>query len=177
MVSLGVVSAVGGPWRTPRGGRVDGYLRTDATMYPGFSGGPLVDAGGRVLGINSSWLGRGEGLAIQTEAAESVVEALLAHGRIRRGYLGISSQPARLAEPFEDSDAVLLAVNVEQDSPADKAGLLVGDALVSLDGQRFRNHEELQGLLGSEVVGKSATLTIVRGGERRELSVVVGERP
>src|SRR5712692_2163578 len=93
--TLGVVSAVAGPARTWRGGNLDRFIRSDAILYPGFSGGPLVDAEGRAIGINSSYLARGSGIAIPVEVAARVAEALLSHGRVRRGYLGISSQPVR----------------------------------------------------------------------------------
>ena len=176
MASLGVVSAMGGPWRTFRGGTVEGYLRADATMYPGFSGGPLIDSAGAVLGITSSRLGRGDAVAIPYAAASGVIDSLLEHGRIRRGYLGVASQPASLPVEIGGSGEVLLVVMVERGSPADRAGLIVGDSIVSLGDTRIRRTEDLQALLGSESVGRETAIAIVRGGERRELAVVIGER-
>ena len=94
--SLGIVSAIGGPVRTGRGGLLDRYLRTDATPYPGFSGGPLVDAAGRVIGVNTSGLARGASLAIPVGLAWQIAETLTKHGRVRRGFLGVRSQPVTI---------------------------------------------------------------------------------
>lgn len=180
MASLGVVGAIGGPWRTVSGGQVDGYLRSDTTFYPGFSGGPLVTADGRVAGVNSSRLGRGAGLTIPAPAAETIAAALLSGGRIRRGYLGIGSQQARL--PAALSAAVggqatgLLVVMVEPGSPAETAGLLIGDILAAVRGHALTDLDSLQAVLGPDSVGKPTPVTVLRGGERRELSVTVGER-
>lgn len=176
MASLGVVGTVGGPWRTFHGGAVEGYLRADATMYPGFSGGPLIDTAGAVLGITSSRLGRDAAVAIPYAAAAEVIDSLLEHGRIRRGFLGVASQPTSLPVEINGGSEVLLVITVERGSPADRAGLIIGDSIVSLGDTRIRRTEDLQALLGSETVGRETALVIVRGGERRELSVVIGER-
>ncbi len=179
MASIGVISAVGGPWRTFRGGLVEGYIRTDTTFYPGFSGGPLVDTAGRVVGVNSARLGRGAGLTVPTAAAAHIAEQLLRTGRIRRGYLGIGSQPVRLPEPLArlvGQASGLLVVSVEPDSPAARGGLLIGDVIIGMAGAPVRDTEDLQALLGPERVGQPTTVTVLRGGERRELTVIVGER-
>lgn len=178
--SFGVIGSVGGAWRTFRGGQVEGYLRSDTTFYPGFSGGPLIDVAGRMVGINSSRLGRGAGITIPVAAIDKVVSDLLKAGRVRRAYLGISSQPAQLpgalASRLGGQESGLLVVMVEPDSPADKAGMMLGDLLVSLGGQPVTDTESLQAQLGSERVGKSTTAVVLRGGEPRELTVVPGER-
>lgn len=178
--SFGVIGSVGGAWRTFRGGQVEGYLRSDTTFYPGFSGGPLIDVAGRMVGINSSRLGRGAGITIPVAAIEKVVSDLLKAGRVRRAYLGISSQPAQLPGALSSrlggQESGLLVVMVEPDSPADKAGMMLGDLLVSLGGQPVTDTESLQAQLGSERVGKSTTAVVLRGGEPRELTVVPGER-
>jgi S1-C subfamily serine protease len=179
MASIGVISAVGGPWRTFRGGLVEGYIRTDTTFYPGFSGGPLVDTAGRVVGVNSARLGRGAGLTVPTAAAARIAEQLLRTGRIRRGYLGIGSQPVRLPEPLArlvGQASGLLVVSVEPDSPAARGGLLIGDVIIGMASAPVRDTEDLQALLGPERVGQPTTVTVLRGGERRELTVIVGER-
>ena len=178
--TLGVVSALGGPWRTHAGGSLDHYLQTDAVMYPGFSGGPLVDASGRALGINTSALLRGIAITISSSSLERIVGALLSHGRIKRGYLGIGTQPARLPERLHEEvgqETGLLVVSVEPDSPADAAGLMLGDALVGLDGRPVRQVDDLLSRLDGDLIGRSAAARIVRGGQVQELSVVVGERP
>ena len=178
--SFGVVSAVGGAWRTFRGGQVEGYLRPDLVFYPGFSGGPLVDAHGRVAGVNSSRLRRGSGLSIPSAAVDGIATTLLEQGRIRRGYLGVASQPARLPEALAGSldgqDTGLLIVSVESGSPADGGGLIVGDILVRFEDLRLEDHSDLQAALGAERVGTQAKLLLLRGGESQELTIAVGER-
>lgn len=180
MASFGVVSAVGGAWRTFRGGQVEGYLRSDTTFYPGFSGGPLINTAGQMVGLNSSRLGRGAGLTIPIAALEPIVEALLSGGRIKRGYLGIGSQVARLQQSLAakvgGQENGLLIVGVEPGSPADRGGLLVGDILVALGGSPLNDTDDLHNLLGPSSVGKATPVTLLRGGERQELEVTIGER-
>jgi S1-C subfamily serine protease len=178
--TLGIVSALGEGWRTPAGGRVEPYLQTDLVMYPGFSGGPLVDVAGGVLGLNTSALLRGISLAVPTPTVRQVVETLLAHGRVRRGYLGVGAQPVRLPADLAEGvgqETGLLLVSVEPDAPADGAGLTLGDTIVALDGQPVRHMDELLALLGGDRVGASVPVGIVRGGQTQELTVTIGERP
>lgn len=178
--SFGVVSAVGGPLRAGRGTRLERYVQTDATPYPGFSGGPLVDAGGAVLGITALGLARGVSLAIPSEVAWQVAGALSERGSVKRGYLGILSQPVHLPAAqrvgLGDQSGGLLVVGVEDGSPAGKGGLLLGDILVSLDATPVMDTDELQALLTGDKVGHEADVGIVRGGELQTLRVTVGER-
>ncbi len=176
--SLGIVSAVGGPLRTGRGGLLDRYLATDAIPYPGFSGGPLIDASGRVLGINTSGLARGSSLAIPATLAWSVAATLAEHGHIRRGYLGLRTQPVHLpgSGPEQARSTGLLIVGVEEGSPAEKGGLIVGDILTGLAGQPVTDHDELLSRLSAVLVGQPTQVTILRGGQPLEVSVTVGER-
>jgi S1-C subfamily serine protease len=177
--TLGVVSALGADWRTPMGGQLDHCLQTDVLMYPGFSGGPLVNAMGQVLGMNTSAVLRGISLTIPTPTIRRVVETLLAHGRMRRGYLGIGSQPVRLPESMAQhvgQDTGLLVVSVEPGSPADQAGLLLGDVIVAFDGQPTRTLEDLLSLLDEQRIGKSSPVRLVRGGQAVEAVITVGER-
>ncbi len=175
--SLGVASAIGGPWRSRSGTQVDGYLRSDTTFFPGFSGGPLVDVQGRVLGINSSRF-RGRGLTIAAAAVTKIVALLRDHGRVRRAYMGIASQGVRLpAGVAGGQETGLLLVNVEADSPAGRAGLVLGDVLIAIEGSPTRNAEDLQGLLGPERVGTTVRLQLLRGGAPHEVSALLTERP
>jgi serine protease DegQ len=177
--SLGVVSSVGGPMRTWRGPRLERYIQTDATPYPGFSGGPLIDARGRVLGIMTSGLARGAALAIPAEIAWRVARTLEERGSVRRGYLGILSQPVRLPDGQRlglTQRSGLLVVGVEDGSPAGRGGVIIGDILVTLDGQPVEDTEDLLGLLSDERVGREAQVQVVRGGELQTLQVTVGER-
>jgi S1-C subfamily serine protease len=179
MASFGVIGAIGGAWRTFRGSQVEGYIRTDTTFYPGFSGGPLIDVHGRVVGINSSRLRRGAGLTIPVSAVANVVGDLLSGGRVRRAYLGISSQAARLpatmSAKLDGQETGLLVLTVEPGSAADKAGVLMGDILVKLAGTTVSDTDTLQSLLTSDRIGHAAPATVLRGGEPRELSITLGE--
>ena len=180
MASFGVVGSIGGAWRTFRGTEVEGYLRSDTTFYPGFSGGPLVDVEGRVVGLNSSRLGRGAGLTIPAVALARIVGDLLATGKVRRAYLGISSQGARLPEALaaalDGQESGLLIVSVEPGSPADQAGLLIGDILVAFAGTTVTDTDDLQALLGAGRIGQPTPARILRGGTATELAITLGER-
>ena len=180
MASLGVIGAVGGPWRTFRGSEVEGYLRSDVTFYPGFSGGPLIDGEGRAVGMNSSRLGRGAGLTIPIAAVERIANDLLAGGKVRRAYLGISSQVARLPEKLAAAlggqESGLLIVSVEPNSPADQAGILIGDILVAFAGTQVADTEDLQSLLGASLIGSEQRATVLRGGAATDITINVGER-
>jgi S1-C subfamily serine protease len=177
--TLGIVSALGASsWRTPAGGMVDRYLQTDVVMYPGFSGGALVDVQGKVLGVNTSALG-GVSLTIPTSTVRRVAQALLVDGKVRRGYLGVGVQPVRLPEAVSEKtgqETGLILVSVEPGSPADKGGLSLGDTLLSLDGTPLTRMDELLDLLSAEVVGREVAIQILRGGETRQHKVKVGER-
>lgn len=177
--TLGVVSALGGAWRTGAGGKIDTYLQTDVVMYPGFSGGPLVGADGGVIGLNSSHLARGVSVSIPAPTLHRIVTSLLEHGRVRRGYLGVGVQTARLPQAIAaqiDQETGALITSVEPGSAADSAGLVLGDAIVTLDGQRVRRVDDLQAVLAGDRVGHAVAVRIVRGGQLHEMSVTVAER-
>ncbi|OGO35493.1 MAG: signal protein PDZ [Chloroflexi bacterium RBG_16_57_11] len=180
--SLGVVSALGGPVRTGRGGLLEQYIRTDTIPYPGFSGGPLIDANGGVLGLNTSGLAHGGiALTIPVGLAWQVAEALRRHGRVRRGYLGIRSQPTALPAVQQqalgrEQPSGLLLVGIEEGSPAMQAGLMVGDILVSLAGEPLTDPDDLLVRLAGEMVGQSVPLEVLRGGQPVKIAVRIGER-
>jgi S1-C subfamily serine protease len=178
--SLGTISAINGPLRTPRG-LLDRTYRTDTTPFPGFSGGPLIDAEGHVLGLNTSGFGRGSFITIPTEVAWKVAEELAAHGSIKRGYLGIRSQPVELTAAAQkalkrEQASGLLIVGLESGTPAEAGGLLVGDILVGLNGHPVSDPDELFASLSGDVVGKPTLVEILRGGEPKTVTVTVGER-
>jgi S1-C subfamily serine protease len=179
--SLGVISAMSDRWRTWSGGEIDRFVRLDLSIYDGFSGGALVDADGRVLGVNCSALARGTPLTIPNATVDRVVDALLTRGHVARAYLGVAMQPARLTNALTerlrlDDPRGVLVVMVESDSPADRAGLLVGDLIVAASGRSVAEPQDVAELLGGEQVGAALELSVVRGGERRSLTVTVGER-
>lgn len=178
--SLGVISAMGGPVRTQHGS-LEKYIRTDAAPYPGFSGGPLVDAEGRVIGLNTSGFGPGAVLTIPSETAWRIADQLAERGSVGRGYLGIRSQiveiPASSARLLNrEQPAGLLVVGVEAGSPADGGGLMVGDILVGLNGSPLADHDELFVRLTGDVVGKTLPVEVLRGGQPKTLQITIGER-
>jgi S1-C subfamily serine protease len=177
--SAGLVAVIGGPLRTGRGRAIEQVLRTTAPMHDGFSGGAFVDTRGALLGVATSTTIRGTTVVIPASIAWKTAATVLEHGRLTRGYLGISAQPVRLPEGqrIGDRDTALLAVGVTPDGPAAKAGMLVGDLIVDLDGHAVESPEDLFDLLLGDRVGRQIPLRIVRGGEVRELPVTVGERP
>lgn len=180
-VSLGVISAIGGPARTGRGGLLEQYLRTDAIPYPGFSGGPLIDASARLLGINTSGAAHGMSLTIPAGFAWMTAKTLAEHGHIRRGYLGVRSQAVELPEAQSsvlkrEQSSGLLLVGIENNSPASQGGLMVGDILVGMAGHPITDPDQLLSLLAGEIVGKNTPLEILRGGQLITVQVKIGER-
>jgi S1-C subfamily serine protease len=179
--SLGTVSAIGGPVQTGRGGMLERYYRTDSISYPGFSGGPLVAADGTILGLNTSGLSNGAALTIPAEIAWPTAEILIRDGQIKRGYLGIRSQTVDLAGASQaalkrEQATGLLVMSVEKNSPAAKAGLIVGDILVALAGSPILHHDELFARLNGDIVGKTTPVEILRGGQPQTMNVAIGAR-
>jgi len=179
MASFGAVSVVGGAWRTATGGSIEGFVRADVAMLPGFSGGPLVNGNGEVIGLNSSTLGRGGGMTIPAAAIETVIASLQAHGKVRRGFLGIGAQSARVPASLAEhagQEKGLLVVSVEPGGPADTGGLMLGDLVLALKGEPVGEVDELQAKLTGDWVGKPLPIKLIRGGQPQEIAVVVGER-
>ena len=176
--TFGTISAVSSSWRGWRGSEIEHLIQTNAPLYPGFSGGPLVDVDGRAVGMNSWVFGRGDGRAIAMDVAERVVASLKSDGRIKRPYLGIGTQEVPLPEAVKakaKQDTGLLIVAVEPESPAHKAGLMQGDTLVALNGTTTTSLEDLYAGLRKVKVGASQTVKVVRAGELKEIQITVGE--
>jgi len=179
--SLGLITGLAGPARTRRGGMLERFIQVDAVLYPGFSGGPLVDTSGAVLGMITSGLGfGGPGVAIPWSLASQIAETIGKHGKVPRGYLGVGSQPVTLSPQAKEltggQERGLLVVQVAEGGPAAQAGFLQGDILVRLDASQVGNADDLQGLLGPNRVGTAVTASVVRGGELKDLTVTVGTR-
>jgi S1-C subfamily serine protease len=158
---------------------VERYIRTDAMPYPGFSGGALIDTQGAVLGITTTGLVNSATLAIPTTIAWRIAEALAQQGFIKRGYLGISSQLVQLPQAQRagrSQEHGLLIVQVDEKSPAQKGGLLLGDILVAIDGHLLKDTEDLRSSLTGDRVGKIIPIEVIRGGTLQTLQVTVGQR-
>jgi len=180
--SFGIISSIGGAWRTWRGAPIDQLIRPDIGLIHGFSGGPLVDAEGLALGINTTGLSRTAPLTIPASTVNRVVEELIKAGKVSRGFLGVGLYavkiPRRIVEAHGlQAAAALIIVNVEPDGPADKAGLVVGDMLVALNGHPVSDTDDVQGALDPELIGKPVTASIIRGGSPLDVEVTVAERP
>jgi S1-C subfamily serine protease len=177
-VRLGVVSQVGDAWHTPRGGRIERYVETDLGPEPGFSGGLGFGADGRALGMLSAGLLRGVPLVIEKTTLDRVVAALLAHGRVRRGYLGVGSHAVRLPDAVAGSAGQrsgLLVSSVQPDSAAARAGLMLGDTLLMLAQARLTDAQALQAAL-EDVEGQTLPLTLLRAGQSLTVDVTPGVR-
>ncbi len=179
--SWGIVTAISGPTRTFRGGLLDEYVQTETTPYPGFSGGPLVNTEGEVLGLNTSGLTRGSALTIPVKGAWRIADALAKHGSVKRGYLGVRTQPVEIPDTGRtalnrEQNHGLLVLWLEEGGPAAKSGLLVGDILVAINGQPVDDPDDLFSALNSDTVGKSVAVEVLRGGRPETVNVTVGER-
>jgi len=181
VAALGVVSLVVSERQTWSGSSLSPYIRLDVSLQPTGVGGAVVDARGKVLGIASPRFARFGAIAISAATVDRVVETLLQKGRIPRGYLGVALQPVRLPDHLRQSlqhkeKTAAIILEVEADGPAHRAGILIGDILLSLAGQPISRPENVQAHLQAENIGKSLTGKIVRGGAVRDVSISVGER-
>lgn len=181
-VSMGVISALAGSWRTWRGGQVDQLIRLDLNLYSGFSGGALVSAESQVLGMVTAGLSRSTGIALPVETVNRVVDQLVQKGRIARGYLGVGMQPVRLPESLKqslnlNSEGGVILVSLENDGPAARAGAMIGDIFVAFDGETISDTEDVLALLTPERIGIPIPVAIVRGGMAAILTITIGERP
>lgn len=172
--AMGIVSVVGPGWNTWRGGTVDRFVRLDVSLYPGSSGAAVVNAKGEAIGIATSALSRIAPVAIPRATVDRVSSQIATRGYVARGYLGVGMQPIPLPEDLGTRGLVVLSV--EKDSPAARAGVVIGDILVGLGGGDLKDTRDVQSVLGPESIGKTIPASIIRGGKRMELSVTVGEK-
>ncbi|HXU06306.1 MAG TPA: trypsin-like peptidase domain-containing protein [Polyangia bacterium] len=177
-VTAGVVSALGRSLRTQSGRLVDDVIQTDAALNPGNSGGPLVDAQGRVIGVNTAMILPAQGIcfAIAINTASFVVGKLIHEGRIRRSYLGVAGQNVplhRRVVRFHDLplESAVFVVSVEPSSPGAQAGVRDGDLIVGFDGKPLAGIDDLHRLLTEDQADKESALIVVRGSERVALKV------
>jgi S1-C subfamily serine protease len=179
--SLGIVSSVSGPWQTWRGGRLERYVRLDLSVYPGASGGPVIDAAGQAIGIATVALSRTSPIAIPVETVNRVTDSLLAHGTVPRGFIGVGLQPVALPDRLKSKlnltqSTGLIVVSVHPGGPAENGGVMLGDLLVELAGNEVADTDDVQGALEGSV-GKSVPARVVRGGASVSLDITVGLRP
>lgn len=177
IVSAGIVNRVGGPWQTWLGGLVDRLIRLDGGVYEGLSGAPVADASGEVIGTATSALSRTYGVVVPAATVSLVVDALLAHGRVARAWLGIGAQAVPLPDaPEAAGQSGLLITSLASGGPAERAGIRIGDIIVRAAESAAANLRELRLALAAHV-GKSVTLAVLRGGQPLDLQAEVGEWP
>jgi len=176
---LGVLARASGEWRPPQGGRLDRWLETTLDLHRGLSGGLAVTAAGAPLGLLSAGLVRGTAMVVPAATLRRVVKSLLAHGEVRRGYLGVATTPLSLPAALRAAtgeEVALLVTAVEPDSPADRAGLRFADAILSFGGERLQEPGALLGLLAEDRIGDAVVLRVLRGGDVLEVAVTIGTR-
>jgi serine protease Do len=179
--SSGILSGLlPGPWRTWRNGELDQFIRPDVTLYPGFSGGPLIASSGEFLGLNTAGLHR-SGITIPAGTVQRVAAELLEKGAIEHPYLGLGMQPVPLTESLRSkmnltaSDGLLVA-HVDAGGPADKAGVLLGDLLLELGGQGLQEIESVQNVLRSAKAGQELETKLIRAGTVTALKIKLEAR-
>src|SRR5438132_1579619 len=181
-VTAGVISALGRSMHAQSGRLIDNIIQTDAALNPGNSGGPLVNSAGEVIGVNTAMIRPAQGIcfAIASNTAKLVAGWLIRDGRIRRGYIGVAEQ----SEPIHRRmvrfyglplETAVLVVSVENNSPAERAGLREGDLIIAFDDQPIGNVHHLQKILVGEQIGVPAKLTVIRHTEKLELTILPTE--
>jgi S1-C subfamily serine protease len=181
VASSGILSGLMGEWRSGRA-RIDQFIRPDLTLYPGFSGGALIDSTGRTLGMTTSGLLQRRPLAIPASTLRRIGEELIAKGHTASPYVGLVMQPVAIPEKIQKTSGLaastgLLILHVEASSPADSGGVLLGDILASLDGQSFEAVEDLHDVLLRRGINQKVPAVLIRGGQKVELTLTIGERP
>jgi S1-C subfamily serine protease len=181
VASSGIIGGIGGEWRNRRGGQLDQHIRLDLALYPGFSGGPLLNARGEVVGINTRGLAHGRAVTVPVATVNRVVEELLKKGHIARPYLGIAMQPVEVPENMRsklpaDTRVGLLVMHVDNGAPAENAGVLLGDVLFEVGGKTVEHVDAIQDSLAIAKIGDVLQIRVIRGGEIKPVSITLGER-
>jgi serine protease DegQ len=182
VAAFGVISNVSGPSQTWHGGKLDQVIRLDLSLHPSGAGGAIVNASGKLLGIATPALSRVSVFAIPLSTAARVTENLLAHGRVPRGYLGVGLQPISIPEHLRSklnlvNSTGLIAISVENEGPAGKAGMSIGDILLEFGGRAMQRTENVQDVLSSDSLGRKIGARVLRGGNPVELEITIAERP
>jgi S1-C subfamily serine protease len=181
VASAGILSGLMGEWQIART-RIDQFIRPDLMLYPGFSGGALVGPGGNILGLNTSGLVRGKSITIPSSTLTRVAEEIAAKGHVAQPYVGLVMQPVEIPGSLQKNAGVeaktgLLVMHVEPGGPADKAGALLGDILIDIDGRSFENLEDVHEELRRKGAGQEVQAKVIRGGQNIQITIRIGERP
>jgi len=181
-VTAGVVSALGRSLRAVSGRLIEDVIQTDAALNPGNSGGPLLDAAGQVIGVNTAIIAAAQGICFATsiDMAQQVVPQLMRHGRVRRASLGVSAQnlrlPRRYVRHFELTiESAVRLMEIVPGGPAARAGLQAGDIVIEFDGRAVDGIDALHHLLDAERIGRVVSVTVLRRDQRHEFAVTPSE--
>jgi S1-C subfamily serine protease len=182
VAALGVVSLVAPDRRTWTGASLVPYIRLDVGLQPTAIGGAVIDAHGTPVGLATPRFARFGAIAVPASSINKIVDTLLQKGHIPRGYLGVGLQPVRLPDALREKlkwneKTAAIVMDVHPGGSADKAGMVIGDILISLAGDPVTRLEDIQAHLAGDSIGKKLPLKFVRGGAIQEASIVVGERP
>jgi S1-C subfamily serine protease len=181
VASAGIISGLMGEWQVGRT-RIDQFIRPDLNLYPGFSGGALVGAGGTVLGLNTSGLLRGKPITIPSSTLTRVAEEIATKGHVTQPYIGLVMQPVQIPESLQNkasanAAAGLLVMHVESGGPADVGGVMLGDILIGMDGHSFDDLEDLHEAIGQKGAGQEVQIALIRGGQKLQMTIRIGTRP
>jgi S1-C subfamily serine protease len=182
IASIGIISGLAGEWRAWRGGHVNRFVRLDISAYPTSSGGAVVDASGKILGLVSTGLSRTSVLALTRSTILRVAEQLQDKGYVGRGFIGIALQPVRIPDDLRknlqlEQTIGIMVLGAEPKGPAASAGLTIGDVLIAAGGRELRDPDVLARVLESAAIGDSIPFQVIRGGSRVTVDIKVGERP
>jgi S1-C subfamily serine protease len=181
VASSGIIGGISGEWRNRRGGQLDQHIRLDLALYPGFSGGPLLNARGEVVGVNTRGLDHGRAVTLPVATVNRVVEELLEKGHIARPYLGVAMQPVEVPENMgsklpAETRVGLLVMHVENGGPAEKAGVMLGDVVFEVGGKTVEHVDAIQDSLTTAKIGDVLQIRVIRAGEIKPVSIALGER-
>lgn len=178
-VAQGVISNLGGSWRSSLGGHIDSFIRLDLNFYPSMGGSALVNAAGQVIGFNTTGPRRSI-LTIPAATVDRVIDRLLETGHLNRGYLGLGMQPVSLKKSLVNELSLkggrgLMVANVETDAPADTAGIILGDILVAIEDAPLTRLRDIQAYLEPQNVGKTIKIQLIRAEKLMDVSLTVGD--
>jgi S1-C subfamily serine protease len=181
VASAGILSGLMGEWRVHRT-TIDQFIRPDLTLYPGFSGGALLSADGKILGMNTSGLLRGKPITIPSSTLTRIADEIASKGHVSQPYIGLAMQPVQIPESLRKSAGIqtamgLLVLHAEPGGPADTAGILLGDVLLEIDGVTFGDLDDVHELLHRKGAGQEVQATVIRGGRKHQVTIRIGARP
>jgi S1-C subfamily serine protease len=182
VAALGFVSLVANNRHIWGGAKLSPYVRLDVALQRTAIGGGVVNANGQIAGFVTPKFAPAGGIAVPVSTVNQTVDTLLSKGHVPRGYLGVGMQPVRLPADLLESlqrpeKTAAIVLEVESGGPAHKAGVVIGDILIGLNGKPVMRLEDVQAHLHQEQIGKAVSAEILRGGVRREANIVIGERP